>query len=124
MLIAACAGTTPEGPSIEGSWQLTSGEIDGNPIPLVDASPITLRLDGSRVSGTSACNQYGGSYLLDGDVIEFGDMTTTLMACEAGVMDAESAYHNALARIETAAIDGGDLVLAGAGTELRFAPAA
>jgi heat shock protein HslJ len=122
-LIAACAAPTVEAPDVEGDWQLLSGQIDGNPIPLVAASPITLRLEGTRVSGRSACNQYGGSFLIDGDAIQFGELSTTLMACEPAVMDSESAYSQALGRIDTFTIEGTDLVLTGGGVELRFAPA-
>ena len=28
--------------SLEGSWRLTSGTVDGEPIPILDSHPITI----------------------------------------------------------------------------------
>ena len=68
VVLAAC-GEPAEPASIEGAWQLESGTLDGEPIPIVDGFPITLTIEGDTVGGIAACNGYGGSYtLVDGEV--------------------------------------------------------
>jgi heat shock protein HslJ len=120
LIVAGCAGTPQATPEIDGNWQLESGEVAGQPLPLVEA--ITLQIDRANVSGNSACNQYSGQIVVDGSAIEFGDLISTLMGCEADRMEAESAYSDALSRVDTVALDGGDLVLSGPDAELRFTP--
>jgi len=44
------------------------------------------------------------------------------MACAEEVMASEAAYRAALGRVETAALESGELLLEGDGVELRFRP--
>lgn len=122
LIVAGCAATPQTTPDVDGNWRLVSGEVSGQSLPLVDGRSITLQIEGTNVSGNSACNQYGGQAIVDGSAIEFGDLISTLMGCEADVMEAESAYTDALRRVDTVARDGADLVLSGPDTELRFTP--
>lgn len=118
-LSTACLGSD-FADSIEGSWQLTSGAIDGQEIPLVDGHPITMTLDGDQVGGTASCNSYGGTFELSGESIRFGDLAMTEMACfPSETMEAEALYARALARVTTVSLDG-ELTLEGPGTELVF----
>jgi heat shock protein HslJ len=103
-----------------GPWLLTSGSADGQPIPMVEGTPITFEVQGSNVSGQSACNQYFGSIVVDGGVVRIDGLGGTEMACEEPVMQAEAAYLAALARVTAARQDGEALVLLGDGVELRF----
>jgi len=89
---------------------------------LLEANPITLRVEGANVSGSSACNQYGGVVTIEGSTIAFGDLASTLMGCEPEVMAPESAYTEALTQIDTVSLEGDELVLTGPDTNLRFAP--
>ena len=34
-----------------------------------------------RLSATAGCNQFGGTYAVDGDTVSFGPLAGTLMAC-------------------------------------------
>lgn len=120
LIVAGCAAAPQADPDIEGNWRLVSGSVSGQPIPLIEGRPITLQVDGPNVSGNSSCNQYGGQVLVDGSAIEFGDLFSTLMGCEAELMAAESAYTDALQRVDTVAFDGAELVLTGPDAELRF----
>lgn len=106
--------------SLEGSWQLTSGTVDGEPIPILDSHPITIVFDGEQVSGTASCNGYGGTYDLSGSAISFGDLAMTEMACDPPeTMEAEARYAQGLMAATTVAIDG-DLILTGPDVELIF----
>ncbi|CAN5281215.1 hypothetical protein BH18ACT5_BH18ACT5_16530 [soil metagenome] len=119
---AACTTASEATADISGGWQLISGSLSGQPIPLVETSPITLRVEESNVSGSSACNQYGGLVSVDGSTIAFGDLASALMGCEPDVMAAEAAYTNALRQVDTISFDGEDLVLSGVDADLRFKP--
>lgn len=84
--------------------------------------PITLVFEADRVDGVAACNSYGGSFELDGDRLSLGDLVQTEMACEPPVMAAESAYLQALQRVQTIRHAGDRLVLSGPSVELEFDP--
>lgn len=121
--VTACSAATGDEIALTGNWQLVSGSVDGQSIPLIDASPVTLNVTGNEIGGTSACNSYGGQVTLDGPSIEIGDLVSTLMMCPPEVMDVEIPYTAALPEVATVAFDGDQLVMAGTGIELRFAPA-
>lgn len=105
-----------------GEWRLVEGTVDGAPIPVDADYPVTFVLDGTQVSGTSACNSYGGEIVVEGGEVRFGDMMMTMMACEEPAMSIETAYHAALGRIRQATMDGDALVLVGDAVSLRFQP--
>jgi heat shock protein HslJ len=121
--ITACSSATADEIEITGTWQLVSGSVDGQAIPLIDGSPVTLNVTGTEIGGTSACNSYGGQFVLDGSSISIGDLSTTMMMCTPEVMDVEIPYTAALSEVDTVAVDGDQLVLTGPGIEMRFAPA-
>jgi heat shock protein HslJ len=110
--------------SVEGSWQLVSGSVDGADIVLVDSHPITITFDGDQVGGTASCNGYGGTFQLSGSSIELSDLAMTEMACfPEETMDAEAAYAAALGKVTTVAVDQ-TLTLSGPGAHLEFEPLA
>ncbi len=113
VVVAACSvsGNDGSGPSlfgsdVYGSWELTSGTVDSQPIPIVDSHPITLIIGDDAVGGTAGCNHYflAGSLPVR-DAFSFG---VTEMACSpAEVMESEAAYLAALANVEKSAVDDG-----------------
>ncbi len=130
-LAAACGdddtGTAPgqagDGdPLGDTEWVLTDAEVDGEPLALLDTHPITLMRTEDGIGGISACNNYGGGITIEGSTVTIGDLRQTLMACEPqALMDLESAYTAALARVDTATADGAGLTLSGDGVTLTFA---
>jgi heat shock protein HslJ len=119
LFLAAC-GTPGASASPEGSWDLTSGTVDGKPLPMVDSAPITLVFDQDGVGGRAACNQYFGQFEVNGDSITITGLGQTEMGCDPAIMDSEAAYLAALARADTITIDGDTLLLEGEGVELSF----
>jgi heat shock protein HslJ len=108
--------------SLDGQWLLQAGSSQGQPVPIVAGSKITLDIEGSRVGGTAACNSYGGNIQIDGSSIVISELFQTEMACvDDRVMASESAYLAALARVSSAVRNGASLVLSGPQVELRFA---
>jgi heat shock protein HslJ len=128
LLLVACGGapasiTPSEGPAAldpAGSWQLVNGTVDGQPLPLDADAPVTLIVDGSGVSGESACNRYFGEFAVVDGRVTLRNLGGTEMACAEPVMALEAAYLAGLAKVDGAAIDGDVLVLTGPGVELQF----
>lgn len=119
MLATACLGSD-FADSVEGSWQMTSGTVDGEDIPLLESHPITITFEGEQVSGTAACNGYGGTFELNGSEIAVGGLAMTEMACfPEETMEAEAMFATAISRVETVAIDD-QMTLSGEGVELVF----
>ena len=116
---AACTSTSAE--SLTGSWQLSSGQVDGGPLVLVDGWPISLEFDEGQLGGTAACNSYGGAFVRQGDMLTISELANTEMACSpSAVMDSESAYLSALTQVTTVTIEDDVLTMAGEGLILTF----
>jgi len=117
--VSACLGSD-FADSVEGTWQLTSGRVAEEEIPIIESHPITITLDEDQVSGTASCNGYGGSFALDGSSISFGDLAMTEMACfPEETMTAEQMYARALTLVDGVSVDG-ELTLTGPDVELVF----
>ena len=108
----------PIGP--EGEWRLIAGTVDGAPLLLDDAHPVTLSVGGSSVNGQSACNHYFGDFgVVDGRV-SLTNLGGTEMACDEPTMTLEAAYLQGLAAVQGATVNSDSLVLAGPGVQLQF----
>ena len=110
LMLTACGG---EGTSLTASeWILTS--LEGR--LLIAEAPITAAFtDEGQVAGTAGCNTYSGSYEVDADMITFGLMATTRMACPQPVMEQEASYLAVLDRTQAYAAGDGTLTLYGTG---------
>lgn len=126
LTLAGCASDASEDPStvevddagtIEGSWVLQEGTVDGAGIPLAD-TPVTMVVDATTVAGDAACNSYTAPF--DGS-FPVGEVVSTRMMCAEDLMATENAYLEGLRLVDSASIDGDTLTLAGPGVELRFA---
>ncbi len=93
-------------------WTLTA--LMGEP-PLRETT-ITAEFGGDgRVSGSSGCNTYSGSYAVDGNKLSLGQaMASTMMACQPAVMDQEQAYMKALGAVTSYQVKDSILTLYGA----------
>jgi heat shock protein HslJ len=119
LVATACLGSD-FADSVEGSWQLTSGTVDGEGIPLLDSHPVTIAFEGNQVSGTAACNGYSGTFDLDGSEIAISGLAMTEMACvPEEIMETEAMFATSISRVETVAIND-HMTLSGEGVELVF----
>lgn len=123
-LLAACRfpGRSSDGASsieLEGtSWTLR--QIRSKDV--VSEKTATLFFAGDQVHGNATCNQFRGSYTVDGTDLSFGPLASTMMACpEMGV---ETAYLAALGEIAGYRTEGERLILSNADGEgiLAFEP--
>ena len=102
-------GAAASAASLEGvAWTMESG-------------PSATFADG-KVSGSAGCNQYGGSYTLDGTKLTIGQVVSTQMSCGPAADKAERDYLATLDRVAAWQTSGDELVLSDAdGKELlRF----
>lgn len=119
VLTVACLGSDFTD-SLEGSWQMTSGTVGGEEIPLISSHPITITFEEDRVGGTASCNGYGGTFTLSGSEISFANLAMTEMACfPEETMEAEALFAEGLTMVDTVTVDEG-LTLSGDGVEMSF----
>jgi len=119
LISTACLGSD-FADSVEGSWQMTSGTVDGEEIPIIETHPISITFEDDQVSGTASCNGYGGTFELDESTITFSDLAMTEMGCSPEeIMQAESMFATAITRVDRVSLDG-NLTLSGAGVEMVF----
>lgn len=125
--LVACgepSATDPGSPNAsadyEGTWELVEGRGPDGKVPVIPGYRITLTLEGNEVSGTSACNHYGGAARIEDGSFDVPGVGGTEMACRNDVMQAETSYVAALTAADTISRKNDSLILSGPGTELRF----
>ena len=95
------------------SWSLIgyaapSGEIFTVPTAVTPTAEFTA----DTMSGRAGCNTFNAGYTLDGDNFTLTGISSTMMACEGPVATVETAYLQALAVLDKAAVlDDGRLQL-------------
>jgi heat shock protein HslJ len=83
--------------------------------------PVTMRLESGRLTGFAGCNNFSGSYTLDGGQLKIGPVASTQMACPEPGSSIETAFHKALSGTLRFAVDGDHLTATTAsGDTLRF----
>jgi len=112
--------------SLDGtSWQLVSYvDEQGETREPVAGSEPTINFEDGTAGGNTGCNNYSGSYTVDGDQISFGPIAMNLMACPDEQMAQEQAYLAALGNVTSYAVTDEQLTLANDAGEpiLTFAP--
>lgn len=107
------AGSTAAPSGLEGTlWQLTEylGPA-GNAVPVAAAVSASATFAAGTVSGNAGCNDYTGSFTVDGDKLTIGTVATTRKACGPAETAVETAYLAALSKVATYAVSGGSLDL-------------
>ncbi len=118
LLSAGCSipGLGPQSPDLTGiTWVLVSYNNGGDrfvPAPLTAEITLFFGPDG-RVHGNAGCNDYSGTYRLDGGLITIGPLAATEKYCLSpeGVMDLEQHYLSLLQQTTRYHVDGDNLVL-------------
>ncbi len=111
MLGTGCATVTNE--PFEGTtWVLVSyGDSSDRQVALedVEVTAIFSRESATgpgELNGFAGCNTYFGSFETDGNSLTIGDLGSTMMACEEGIMDQEAQYLSALEAANSYSIEG------------------
>jgi heat shock protein HslJ len=120
LAVSACASSS-NSPSIVGTWKLTAYGSASSPSPAVadTEAGLTFQEDGT-LTGHSGCNGLGGDYTVEGDQIIFGDIISTLMACEDPIMTQEGTFHQVMADTASFKIEGNMLTITKDDTVLVF----
>ncbi len=107
------------GDELEGrTWVATELVVDGSAVAPIEGTVITANFEDGGVSGIASCNNYFGSYTVDGDSLTFGPLGSTLMACEGPIQDQETAYLTLLSQVDAYAVDGDTLTLRSGGADI------
>jgi putative lipoprotein len=92
-------------------WKLVRlGESPVEELEEPRAPHLVLSADELQVSGSGGCNRVSGGFELDGDELRFGQLASTMMACESG-MEQEQRFLRSLERVERYRIAGTHLEL-------------
>jgi putative lipoprotein len=105
---------TAEATALSGTWTVT--DVDGTPALENVTATLTFDADG-RLSGNASCNDYSGSYVIDGNSLTVGDTVSTLKACAPEIGEQEAAVLQILS--EATAYE-----LVDANTQIRISTAA
>ncbi len=117
--VVAAAVVLLEALPVETYWALTSSTAKG--LDRAEASSIRLNIDHKRLSGDSGCNRFSAGYQMLEKRLSVGLPAATKRGCESPAGEIEQALFAVLPTLESASMDGSDLVLHGAGdVSLRF----
>jgi heat shock protein HslJ len=115
LVLTACASPASQtgGGDLTGKvWALT--ELTGKPPVAGTGISAEFSADG-KLSGSAGCNRYSGTYTVSGNSITFSSpMASTMMMCDAAVMEQENAYLKALGEAKTFEVKSDQLTLTGA----------
>ena len=105
-------------------WQLVQYGPAENPIPALTETSVTVQFDeAGQLHGSAGCNNYSGSYELNGRSFIVGPLGSTRMAClENGIMDQEAAFLQALEAAHSISLVEDQLTIVYAEGELTFTP--
>ena len=108
--------TAPENPLAGTRWQVASlsdAEVGGVGLVL-PGTTLTMAFDSTgKVNGSSGCNTYSASYLVEGSQLAFTPPTGTNILCSTpdGIMEQEAAFLELLPEIGGYSIEGNSLYL-------------
>ncbi|MGF7147714.1 heat shock protein HslJ [Sphingomonas zeicaulis] len=71
--------------TLTGTWAIKA--VDNQPL---EGAPATIAFADDRVSGTTGCNRFSGSFQLAGNMLTLGALGTTRMACPPPLMQRET----------------------------------
>ena len=132
-LVAACgddtdvstggtgAGEPPVAGSVDGRAFLSESVTeDGAPRPLVEGTRISLAFDGGTVRASVGCNQFGGDYVLEADILVVTGGAMTEMGCDGPLMAQDDWLFGLLAARPSIILDGDQLTVTAHGTVIRL----
>ena len=97
------------GVSLAGTeWRVL--ELDGKSADTNVTSTLIFGADGA-VSGNGGCNTFRGDVDIEGTTMKFGQLASTMMACEDAKSAQEALFHAALSQTASYSVQDGELTL-------------
>lgn len=127
VLVAACSGGAATSSPAPVAAPPTPADLNGRAFlstdvagaTLVPGSQVRLTFEGDTLGAQAGCNSMGGSYAIQGGILQIGPMMTTEMACEEPLM-AQDQWLSSFLDGATIALDGSTLSLAREGVTLTL----
>jgi heat shock protein HslJ len=101
----------------ETTWIVThAGREEGDLLPIIEGTALTLEFDGERVHGSAGCNRYFGPATI-GETVQIGPLATTMMYCShpEGVMEQERRFLDLLGEADSVRVEDDLLELSSTG---------
>ncbi|MFN2201772.1 MAG: META domain-containing protein [Caldilineaceae bacterium] len=112
--VTAPTPTPVANPLAGTSWQVVQFNNGNGITTLLSGTSINFAFGtGSEVSGNSGCNNFGGTYRVNGNNLSVSQLAGGMMMCgaPAGVMDQEAQFQSALSSASTFSISGNQLTI-------------
>ena len=95
------------------AWQVTGYYIGNAIVSPISGTTLTMRFDGSTISGNAGCNTYNATYSVSGSSISIGAISTGMSMCDTptGIMEQERDFLAALRSSATFQFDASQLTL-------------
>ncbi|WP_420629039.1 META domain-containing protein [Candidatus Leptofilum sp.] len=97
-------------PNLEGSWVLEKFGPEGEETAVLPNTSITLNFEDGRIGGSAGCNSYFAEFTQADNMLSFGVIGATRMACIEG-MEQEAAYLAALESVSSYSVADDQLTL-------------
>jgi heat shock protein HslJ len=102
----------PTGVTLEGTtWLFSWGELDGESFSSFAGIPITLDFAAEQISGNASCNNFFGSYVVEGDNLIISAIGATRRACTPEISELEMKFLTALESVQSFSHDPDSLTL-------------
>ncbi len=109
---AGCQQSPPAAAITDRVWHLDSTEATDLLAGARSPAGISLKLQSDgRLGGSGGCNNYFGSYKLDGGSIEVAQIGATRKACMGPIMDAEYRFLQRLSKAQRLDTEQGKLLI-------------
>jgi heat shock protein HslJ len=109
-------------PLVGTTWTLATFAIGDAVSSTVAGTETTVELlEDGMVVGTTGCNRYHGTYVLDGDRLSFSTLASTKMLCADDITNQEVVFLDAMAAVRRFTIEGTQLSLTDDGGTLLLA---
>jgi heat shock protein HslJ len=121
MVAAAPAAAGPDAALMGTYWRAVA--IDGSPVasqPKKREAHMMFSAQGNRVSGSTGCNRFTGTFTRTGDSLSFSKMAVTKMACPPPLNTQEQAFLAALNATAAMKISSNTLELQDAAGKVRL----
>ncbi|MCP4196097.1 MAG: META domain-containing protein [Proteobacteria bacterium] len=113
----------PSSATLEGALWILQTYVDagGETVSVLPETRISLELLEGQMGGNDGCNNYFGTYQIEGDRLTLTAGGSTMMACPPAIMDQAGAYQTNLTDVTTYEILGSQLLMANEAGDVALA---